>query len=139
MRFQFIACKVMQREAYLCAARSENVVDVVLMPQGLHNEPDTLRAKVQEALDRTADVQERPYDASLLGYGPFSWANYNLPDDPARHDKVCRPCWRIHFQNGCVHRCHYCGLGGLLATMVNVEDYIVHLDRLIEAHPWQET
>ena len=77
--------------------------------------------------------------AALLGYGPFAWANYNLPGDPAAHDKVCRPCWRIHFQNGCVHRCHYCGLGGLLATMVNVEDYIENLDRLIEAHPWQET
>ncbi len=77
--------------------------------------------------------------AALLGYGPFSWANYNLPGDAARHDKICRPCWRIHFQNGCVHRCHYCGLGGLLATMVNVEDYVEQLGRLIEAHPWQET
>ncbi|MGC9316574.1 MAG: spore photoproduct lyase family protein [Armatimonadota bacterium] len=77
--------------------------------------------------------------ASLLGYEPWAWANYNLPGDPYRDDKVCRPCWRLHFQNGCVHRCLYCGLGGLLVTMVNVEDYIEHLDRLISAHPWQET
>jgi hypothetical protein len=59
----------MQREAYYCAARSKNVVDVVLMEQGLHNEPDRLRTEVLKALENTCDVQGRPYDASLLGYG----------------------------------------------------------------------
>ncbi len=68
-RLQLIACKVVQREAYFCAARSKNVVDIVLMPQGLHDEPDRLRREVQKALERTHDIQDRPYDASLLGYG----------------------------------------------------------------------
>ncbi|UCG58068.1 MAG: DUF1638 domain-containing protein [Phycisphaerales bacterium] len=68
-RLQLVVCKVLQREAYFCAARSPNVVDVVLMEQGLHDEPDRLRAEVQRALQRTCDVQGRPYDASLLGYG----------------------------------------------------------------------
>ena len=68
-RLQLIACKVLQREAYFCAARSKNVVDIVLMAQGLHNEPDRLRSEVQKALERTHDIQGRPYDASLLGYG----------------------------------------------------------------------
>ncbi|MCP4608079.1 MAG: DUF1638 domain-containing protein [Planctomycetes bacterium] len=69
MRLQFITCKVLQREAYYCAARSKNVVDVVLMEQGLHNEPDRLRTEVLKALENTCDIQGRPYDASLLGYG----------------------------------------------------------------------
>jgi hypothetical protein len=68
-RLQLITCKVLQREAYFCAARSKNVVDIVLMEQGLHNEPDRLRREVRKALERTHDVQGRPYDASLLGYG----------------------------------------------------------------------
>lgn len=68
-RLQLIACKVLQREAYFCAARTKNVVDVVLMPQGLHNEPDKLRSEVHKALERTHDIQDRPYDATLLGYG----------------------------------------------------------------------
>ena len=59
----------MQREAYYCAARSKNVVDVVLMEQGLHDEPERLRAEVRKALENTCDIQGRPYDASLLGYG----------------------------------------------------------------------
>jgi len=69
MRLQFIICKVIQREAYYCAARSRNIVDVTLMPQGLHNEPEKLRKEVQKALDTTNDIQGRPYDALLLGYG----------------------------------------------------------------------
>jgi hypothetical protein len=59
----------MQREAYFCAARSANLVDIVFMPQGLHNEPGKLRAEVQKELDKAKDSKDRPYDAALLGYG----------------------------------------------------------------------
>lgn len=69
MRLQFIACKVMQKEAYLCAAHSKNIIDIVFLPQGLHNEPDKLRSELQKALEVTADVKGMPYDATLLGYG----------------------------------------------------------------------
>ncbi len=69
MRLKFIVCKVVQREAYFCAARTKNVVDIVLMPQGLHDTPDILRSKVQAALAQTTDIQGRDYDAMLLGYG----------------------------------------------------------------------
>jgi hypothetical protein len=68
-RLQMIVCKVLQREVYFCAARSKNVVDIVLMEQGLHDEPDRLRREVHKALERTHDIQGRPYDAALLGYG----------------------------------------------------------------------
>ena len=68
-RLQFIACKVIQKEAYYCAARSKNIVDVILMQQGLHNEPDKLRIEVQKVLRQDCDIQGRKYDASLLGYG----------------------------------------------------------------------
>ena len=69
MRLQLIACKVMQREVYLCAARSKNIIDIVFMPQGLHEQPDKLRAELQKALENTTDLQGQGYDASLLGYG----------------------------------------------------------------------
>jgi len=92
-RLQLIACKVLQREAYLCAARSKNVVDVVLMPQGLHNEPDRLRTEVQKALECTCDIQGRQYDASLLGYGLCSNGVVGLRADipiviPRGHDCI---------------------------------------------------
>jgi hypothetical protein len=69
LRLQFIVCQVLQREAYYCASRTRNIVDVVLMPQGLHQTPDKLRAEVQKALDRSEDGAGKTYDATLLGYG----------------------------------------------------------------------
>ena len=69
MRLKFIVCKAIQREAYYCASRSVNAVDVVILPQGLHNEPDKLRSSVKAEVNQTVDVQDRPYDAILLGYG----------------------------------------------------------------------
>ncbi|MFA5552960.1 MAG: DUF1638 domain-containing protein [Phycisphaerae bacterium] len=59
----------MYREAEFCIRRSNNTLDIVLLPQGLHNEPQKLRAEVQKALDRICDRNNQPYDASLLGYG----------------------------------------------------------------------
>jgi len=94
-------------------------------------------AERREAL-RSVGCKSAP-DLQLLGYGPFNWANYNLEGDPHRHDKVCRPCWRIHLQNGCVHQCKYCGFGGLLICSVNVEEYCHWLGQIIERHPWQTT
>ena len=86
----------------------------------------------QWLLDRGHDLGGHTRDA-LLGYGPFRWFEVDTKE------RLCRTCWRLHFQTGCVHRCQYCGLGGVLVTMVNVEDYLEQLDRLIELHPWQET
>lgn len=68
MRVKFVTCKVMQREAYFCASRCENSVDIVLMPQGLHDRPEVLHAEVQKELDSTTDVSGKPYDAIVLGY-----------------------------------------------------------------------
>ena len=68
MRLKFVVCKVMQREAYLCASRSESIVDIVLMPQGLHDRPEILRQEVQRELEKTVDGSGKPYDAILLGY-----------------------------------------------------------------------
>ncbi len=68
MRLKFVVCKVMQREAYLCASRSKNIVDLVLMPQGLHDRPEVLRSEVQKELAKTVDDAGKPYDAILLGY-----------------------------------------------------------------------
>lgn len=66
MRFKLIACEVLAREVYLCAARSPHLVDLELAEKGLHNTPDTLRVELQERVDATRAGR---YDAILLGYG----------------------------------------------------------------------
>ncbi|MFW6156384.1 MAG: spore photoproduct lyase family protein, partial [Armatimonadota bacterium] len=99
---------------------------------------DGRRREKVEWLTGTVEVGDAWANA-LLGYEPWTWKAYNLPGDPHRHDKVCRPCWRLHFQRGCVHKCAYCGLGGLLVSAVNSDQWCDHLGPLMDAHPWQET
>ena len=52
----------------MCASGCKNIIDIVLMPQGLHDTPDILRSEVQKELDKTTDPAGKPYDAILLGY-----------------------------------------------------------------------
>jgi len=80
-RFHVIACHVLWREFCYFAALSENVFTFDFLKQGLHNEPDKLRASVQAAIDalkpeepaqdlRYAAVQPSTApEAILLGYG----------------------------------------------------------------------
>jgi hypothetical protein len=65
MRLYAIACDVVARPVYLCAARSPHVVDVRLFERGLHNEPRDLRSRLQEAIDEAPP----PAEAVVLGYG----------------------------------------------------------------------
>jgi hypothetical protein len=66
MRFRLIACEVLAREVYLCAARSPHLIDLELVEKGLHNTPDKLRVELQERIDAT---RPNRYDAILVGYG----------------------------------------------------------------------
>lgn len=107
---------------------------------------NTFRFDAREAVQarmqalREAGVQTWPMTLqNLSGGGAFCWFDANLETDACRHDKVCRPCWRIHMQQGCVHKCGYCPFGGLLVAMVNVEDYCRELQKIIDRHPWQQT
>jgi len=100
--------------------------------------PQAVQARIRALTD--AGVDDWPMTLhTLTGSGAFHWFDANLETDQFKRDKVCRPCWRIHLQQGCVHRCAYCPFGGLLVAMVNVEDYCEHLGSIIERHPWQQT
>lgn len=65
MRLYAIACDVLARPVYLSAARSPHVVDIRLFERGLHDEPKTLRDRLQEAIDDAPASAE----AIVLGYG----------------------------------------------------------------------
>lgn len=65
-KYLCIACEVLARPVYLSAAHSPHVVDVILVERGLHNEPDQLKAALQDKINRGA---AGGYDAVLLGYG----------------------------------------------------------------------
>jgi hypothetical protein len=66
MKFRCITCEVLARPVYLCAAYSSHIIDVEILPKGLHNTPNKLRAYLQDRIDA---VQNQEYDAVVFGYG----------------------------------------------------------------------
>ncbi len=84
MRLYAIACDVVARPVYLCAARSPHVVDIRLFERGLHNEPRNLRDRLQEAIDGAPASAE----AVVLGYGLCGGATTGIQ---ARHIPVVLP------------------------------------------------
>ena len=66
-RYVLIACAVIYRECYHCAAIAKNIVDVRILDKGLH---DIGEAKMCAMLQKEIDsVDGERYDAILLGYG----------------------------------------------------------------------
>jgi hypothetical protein len=65
VKLHAIACDILARPVYLCAARSPHVVDVTLLRRGLHDDPPDLRSQLQ----RSIDASPAGYDAIVLGYG----------------------------------------------------------------------
>ncbi len=67
MRLKIISCEIFFREMCACVARSPHVIDFDFLPKGLHDIGCAdMRARLQAAVDK---VEEREYDALLLGYG----------------------------------------------------------------------
>lgn len=77
MHLKLIACKVLQREFAGLIFQSPNTVDVTMIRQRYHDVPKSLRQLLQEEIDKidenndphTNDLQDRPIDAIILGYG----------------------------------------------------------------------
>ena len=66
-RIAVILCAVLEEEVRHFAEHHSEVIDLEVMEQGLHNEPDRLREELQSAVHRMED-RSAP-DAIVLGYG----------------------------------------------------------------------
>ena len=66
MHLKVIACEVLAREVYYCAARARHTADVELITQGLHDNPDIGRERLQARIDAAAPAT---HSAVVLGYG----------------------------------------------------------------------
>ncbi|MBI4553329.1 MAG: DUF1638 domain-containing protein [Candidatus Latescibacteria bacterium] len=66
MRLYIISCEVFCREFQVFASASRHLIDTVFKPFGLHDTPEVLRERLQEAIDA---VPSGRYDYILIGYG----------------------------------------------------------------------
>ena len=66
-RYMLIACAVIYRECYHCAAISKNIVDIRILDKGLHDiGADKMSVMLQNEIDA---VDAKQFDGILLGYG----------------------------------------------------------------------
>jgi hypothetical protein len=66
-RYLLIACAVLARECYHCAAKSKNSIDIRIIQQGLHDiGEDRMSSALQQEIDA---VDKEKYDAILMAYG----------------------------------------------------------------------
>lgn len=66
MRLYIISCEVFCREFWTLASESRHLIDLTFRPFGLHDTPELLRERLQQAID---DVLPGRYDYILIGYG----------------------------------------------------------------------
>jgi len=66
LHLKCIACEVLARPLYLCAARSSQIVDIELVAKGLHDRPAELRSQLQGMINLAGNGE---YDAVVLAYG----------------------------------------------------------------------
>ncbi len=75
MKLKCLCCEALTRLAYLGAALSPHTVDVELFKIGLHNQPLSLRQRLQAQIDATGG---QGYDAITLAYGLCGQATAGL-------------------------------------------------------------
>jgi hypothetical protein len=75
MRLKVIGCDVLARALYLYAAQSPHTIDIELFRYGLHQHPDDLRARLQQAIEAT---RGQGYVAVLLAYALCGKSTHGL-------------------------------------------------------------
>jgi hypothetical protein len=76
LKLKVFACDVLRRELSYLSSLSPCYVDVTYLPQGLHENPDKLRAMLTEEIEKANqefsfqhNSKEARYDFIILGYG----------------------------------------------------------------------
>ena len=69
MLIKFICCDVFTRISCALVAQSPHIVDIELLPMLVHDNPQKLKALIQEKIDKSINESGRSYDAVILGFG----------------------------------------------------------------------
>ena len=74
--YKLIGCEILFREICACASVSANVIDIEIMPKGLHDVgEEKMSAMLQARIDA---VDADKYDAILLCYGLCNYGTKGL-------------------------------------------------------------
>lgn len=74
----------------------------------------------------------------LWGFQTVMWRPDGELDWRRKHRGcICQSAWQLHTIMGCPFRCAYCGFGGVNRILVNLEEYLEHLDEICTRKPNQ--
>jgi spore photoproduct lyase len=103
--------------------------DIVFTTAKFHGEEQQ-----QERRERYPNLRAR----DLLGYHTCWFRPDGEPEwRRAKKGIVCQSAYQLHSIMGCPFRCHYCGLGGMIRILLNMEEYCEHLDEWLALWPEQ--
>lgn len=117
LRLKVIACDVLNRELSYFSSMSKNYVDITYLHQGLHDTPEKLNSKLQEAVNKANEGfpynhfgTVPHYDYIIVGYGLCSNGIIGLTSEkipmiiPRAHDCITlllgsKERYKEHFDN----------------------------------------
>lgn len=74
----------------------------------------------------------------MWGHSVKTWRQDGELDWRAsRRGTICHSAWQLHSVTGCPFRCGYCSFGGVNRILVNMEEYVEHLDEFCDLAPKQ--
>ncbi|MEW6360230.1 MAG: spore photoproduct lyase family protein [Planctomycetota bacterium] len=65
---------------------------------------------------------------------------FHLESGKGKRDQqvMCWQLYDLHSAYGCFHKCRYCRRGRVTTLMLNIEDFLDHVDDLMAKNPWQK-
>ena len=108
---------------------------IMLFNTFVWNPDDVKNPPKQYGNPRARSIARHMYGAGR----DFAYSRRELADgrDPKRF-YVCQGGWGIHTIEGCVHKCDYCTQSYFVSYMLDLEDFVVDLERHFEERPHQK-
>lgn len=77
-----------------------------------------------------------PHLASWYLLGDGAWTFRDGRATRATQLGICQNAYELHSVWGCLHTCDYCNIGRFVNVVMNLEEYLEHLDQLLGENPW---
>jgi DNA repair photolyase len=105
-----------------------DIESIVIFNRFRFNDPPELR---EERRNKFPDLFKN-FGYKFHGYGGFDYADTSSPAYRERTGVICQSAWKIHTICGCPFLCSYCYFAHCINIMMNIEEYIQHLDEWLE-------
>jgi len=109
--------------------------DVVFNKYRWHAPQDAESITERHAIIKDATRYTRQFIRVLYGLPDF----YHYEDGNSKRNAgvTCWSLYDLHSALGCFHKCQYCRRGRVTTLALNIEEFVEHVDGLMDENPWQ--